>query len=75
MDFEDVSMSDLGVRAISETEMRSILDARRTARAAYDVHVANKHIWLGLDSAYEAKRAVLLGDFVEASNAINEVGT
>jgi len=62
-------------RAISEQEMRALIDRKRAARDAYATHLASRDtVWRGLPSAYESKRAELWGDLCEASNAVTEAG-
>lgn len=61
-------------RDISEEKMRSLLARKRECRAAYESCIANKHIWAGMDSSYEQRRAMLWFDLVEASNAVTEAG-
>lgn len=63
------------VRAISESDMRALLARKFAARCSYDAHLASRDtVWRDMESAYESKRAVLWGDWVEAATAVVDAG-
>lgn len=55
--------------------MRSLLARKFAARCSYDAHLASRDtVWRDMQSAYESKRAVLWGDWVDAATAVTEAG-